>query len=431
MDTIFACSTAPGKAGVAVIRVSGPKSRDVIEKITKKPTPKPRYAALRNLSDPDTDEILDQALVLFFPSPQSFTGEDCAEFQIHGSIAAINGVLAALARCAGCRPAEAGEFTQRALVNNQVDLAQVEGLSTLLNAETLEQHRQAMRIFGGELSGKVSLWRENLLSAMALLEASIDFSDEELPDDLMPDVEAALARIETALTQELAGADFAQRLASGFEIAIVGRPNVGKSTLLNALAGRDAAIVSEISGTTRDVIEARLDIGGFAVTFLDTAGIRETTDQIEEIGVARAITRATEADLRIFLIETPYHPIVAGIERRDCDIILVSKADQCPTSGSISAKTGHGLDALISDIKDHFARVGSDQSSLITLRHKAAVSSGADEIRRAQGLLSDGAEAEIVAEHIRRANHHLGSITGQIGVEDVLGEIFSSFCIGK
>ena len=286
MDTIFALSSAQGKAGVAVLRVSGPRAFDVCLALCGS-LPELRCASVRTLRDAN-GERLDQALVLRFAAGSSFTGEDSVEFQTHGSVAVTSAVMAELSRFNDLRIAEPGEFTRRALDNGSLDAAQVEGLADLIDAETEAQRKQALRVLSGDLGNKAEKWRRDLIRSVALLEATIDFADEEVPVDVSAEVSTLVNGVRQQLQTEVAGIAVAERIRSGFEVAIVGAPNVGKSTLLNALAGRDAAITSELAGTTRDVIEVRMDLKGLPVTVLDTAGLRETDDQIEAMGVVRA-----------------------------------------------------------------------------------------------------------------------------------------------
>ena len=299
MDTIFALASAQGRAGVSVIRISGRDAFSVGSYLCGT-LPAVRMSGVRTLTGP-TGEIIDQALVLAFKGPESFTGEDVVELQVHGSIAVIRAVLSALEENPSARQAEPGEFTRRALENNRLDLPQVEGLADLIDAETEAQRKQAVRVFSGEFGSKIENWRRDLIRAAALLEATIDFADEDVPVDVTPEVKYLLSRVKSDIQTEINGSYTAERIRSGFEVALVGAPNTGKSTLLNRLAGREAAITSDIAGTTRDVIEVRMDLGGLPVTFLDTAGLRISEDEIEAIGIQRAMLRATQADLRVFL----------------------------------------------------------------------------------------------------------------------------------
>jgi len=428
-DTIFAMTTPRGKSGVAVIRVSGPDAKPVASTLCGS-LPEARSASLRNIRDHD-GTVLDQALVLVFNSGQSFTGEDIVEFQVHGSMAVTNAVLNCLSRFDGLRFAEAGEFTRRALVNERLDLTQVEGLADLIDSETEWQRRQAMKVFSGALGAKVEDWRNKLIRAAALLEATIDFADEDVPVDVFPEVISLLAHVRVDLDDKLTGAAVAERIRDGFEVAIVGPPNVGKSTLLNTLAGRQAAITSEVAGTTRDVIEVRMDLDGMPVTLLDTAGLREAVDKIEEIGISHGIKRAKSADLRVFLHsgETDFH----GIKPQSDDIEIRGKADLALGSEiAVSGKTGQGISALLNNIRSVLASRAVGSQTTTRLRHRVAIEKSSVMLRELSGHLESRAiGAEIAAEDLRSAVRVLDSLVGRIGVETLLDEIFSSFCIGK
>ncbi|MBL3568264.1 tRNA uridine-5-carboxymethylaminomethyl(34) synthesis GTPase MnmE [Rhodovulum sulfidophilum] len=428
MDTIFAQATARGKAGVAVIRVSGPRAMTAARALAGS-LPAPRQAGLRRLTDAE-GVLLDEALVLCFAKGASFTGEDVVEFQCHGSPATVAAVLRALGQQDGLRLAEPGEFTRRALENGVLDLAQVEGLADLLESETEAQRRQAMRVLSGALGEKVALWRESLVRAAALLEATIDFADEDVPVDVTPEVAGLLSGVSTALETEIEGVAMAERIREGFEIAIVGPPNAGKSTLLNHLAGREAAITSEHAGTTRDVIEVRLDLRGLPVTFLDTAGLRESTDEVETIGIARAIDRATAADLRVFLLDETGR--TEGMAPGPEDIVLRGKADLDSGAAGVSGKTGQGVAELVERIAAILDGRSTRAVTATRERHAEAMRRARGAIAEAQNQLSHGMEtAELAAEDIRRAARALESLLGKIDVENLLDEIFARFCLGK
>lgn len=430
MDTIYALATARGRAGVAVIRLSGPEAHKVVKALTAQALPEPRKAALRKIFW--QGEMLDEALILLFEPGHSFTGEAVAEIQLHGSSAVVAAVLRALSEFAGVRLAEPGEFTRRALDNGRLDLAQVEGLADLIDAETEAQRKQALRVFSGEIGRRVEAWRPRILRAAALMEAVIDFVDEDVPVDVTPEVRDLLSGLLIELREELAGAPLSERIRDGFEVAILGAPNVGKSTLLNALAGRDAAITSEIAGTTRDVIEVRLDLLGLPVTLLDTAGLRDTSDHVEAIGIERAVMRGQKADLRVVILSAPDEVLPVSFEADD--IVVVGKADQVRFEGArmISARNGEGVDALVADIAQILSRRVSASGSLIRERQRLAVEQSVRALDSALHELGGGLERiELAAEDVRRASRALDKLIGRIGVEDVLGEIFSSFCIGK
>lgn len=428
MDTVYALATAQGKAGVAVVRVSGPCAFDACGYICGD-VPEPRRAALRVLRDCD-GERLDQALVLTFAEKQSFTGEETVEFHLHGSAAVVAAVLDRLGRIEGLRLAEPGEFTRRALENGRLDLARVEGLADLIDAETEAQRKQALRVFSGALGEKCERWRGLLIRAVALLEATIDFADEEVPVDVSPEVTSLVLQVSKALEQEIAGSRVSERVRSGFEVAIIGAPNVGKSTLLNSLAGREAAITSEYAGTTRDVIEVRMDLAGLPVTLLDTAGLRETADAIESIGIARARARADAADLRVFLVEAGQKP---EMEPRADDIVVWAKADLLGDAGNaVSGKTGLGVSALVERIGQALSARVANAGIATRARHRQAMERGFMALQAALDILPRGESvAEVAAEELRIAIRALDSLVGRIDVEMVLDEIFASFCLGK
>ena len=429
MDTIFALASAPGKAGVAVIRVSGPEAFATARELTGA-APQGRGMGLRQLRD-RSGAVLDQALVLAFPGPGSFTGEDVVEFHLHGSVAAVSAVSAELSGFSGVRLAEPGEFTRRALENGKMDLAQVEGLADLIDAETEAQRTQAMRVLSGDLGRRVDSWRHDLIRASALIEAVIDFADEEVPVDVTPEVAELLDRVAADLARLSDGVGMAERIRHGFEVAIVGAPNVGKSTLLNALAGRQAAITSEYAGTTRDIIEVRMDLGGLAVTLMDTAGLREASDEVEKIGIALARERAQAADIRVFLIEEEGERL--EMERQPGDIVLLSKADKrSDGAGAISGVTGQGLETLVADLTSELSKRSGRASLATRERHRVAMDRARASIDATKQVLSRGPdEYDIAAAELRHGVMALESLVGRVDVEDLLDEIFSSFCLGK
>jgi tRNA modification GTPase len=376
-------------------------------------------------------ELLDEALVLTFARGASFTGEDVVELHVHGGPAVVGAVLRALATQPGLRLAEPGEFTRRALENGVLDLAQVEGLADLIDAETEAQRRQAVRVLSGAVGQKVEGWRRDLIRAAALLEATIDFADEEVPVDVSPEVLSLIDGLMADLGREAAGVAAAERIRDGFEVAIVGAPNVGKSTLLNQLAGREAAITSDIAGTTRDVIEVRMEIAGLPVTFLDTAGLRETDDRLEQAGIDRALSRAEAADLRLFL--TDGNPVV-GLQPVGEDLVVRGKSDAISgASGlAVSGRTGAGVPELMARIGDILqARVGQT-GALVRERHRLAVTAAIAALAESRAeVVRRDSRVELAAEHLRRAVTALDALIGRVDVDDLLGEIFASFCIGK
>jgi len=428
MDTIFAQASAPGRAGVAVIRISGPQAFAIAQEISGKRL-EGRTSVLRNLQD-SAGGLIDQALVLSFPGPNSFTGEDVIEFQLHGSIAVVRAMLSTLSEFPDTRIAEAGEFTRRALENEKLDLAQVEGLADLIEAETEAQRKQAVRVLSGHLGARVEDWRKDLIRAAALLEATIDFADEEVPIDVTPEVNELLTKVGAELKAEIRGTHVAERVRSGFEVAIIGPPNAGKSTLLNALAGRDAAITSEVAGTTRDVIEVRMELGGLPVTLLDTAGLRDSDDQIEAIGIERAIERSRLADLRVFLA-SPGESLMVSPEAED--IVLVPKADLVSDSeNGVSGKTGQGVSDLIARIQTTLSKRSSGIGLATHERHRVALEQAVSCLGEVDAILMRGSDFyDLAAEELRFAIRALESLVGRIDVENLLDEIFTSFCVGK
>lgn len=426
MQTIFAQATARGKAGVAIIRVSGPGCVGIASELLGY-TPPVGQAVVRTVRNAEGG-ILDQALTIFFEGPRSFTGEDVLELHLHGSVAVTHAVEAAIIGTGLARPAEAGEFTQRALLNDRLDLSQVEGLGDLIEAETEAQRQQAFSVFSGAVSETTEAWRGDLLRAAGLLEATIDFVDEDVPVDVVPEVAQLLTRVLEGLGAEIRGSHVAERVRDGFEVAILGAPNAGKSTLLNALAGREIAITSELAGTTRDVLEARLNVYGIPVSFLDTAGLRETDDVVERIGVERAVARALVADLRVLLqVEDWKQPEEL---RGKIDISVNAKAD-LHGNGGVSGKTGEGIEALLNRVHEILSDRMSVVRTTISARQRAGMSRAESDLKQAIDLISVEHDLEIIAEHVRNAVRSLDSIIGRVDVEDVLGEIFSRFCIGK
>ena len=433
-ETIYALASGAGRAAVAVLRLSGPRVPKIVAAIVGKEMP-PRKAMLATFCDPATGEAIDRGLCLVFPAPASFTGEDCAEFHLHGGPAVVAAMLAALARFPATRPAEAGEFTRCAFENGKLDLTEVEGLADLIEAETQMQRRQALRQTRGALRQKVEAWRAALLEAAALLAAEIDFADEA---DVAPLARQALAAVMAPVRADLAAALAQGRageiIRDGLTWVIAGPPNAGKSTLLNALARREAAIVSPIPGTTRDAIEVHLDIAGFAFVLIDTAGLRETADPVESIGVARTKARAAAADLILWLDETGASPpadFAAAVPV--WAIRTKSDLDGAVPPGvlALSSTTGANLDQLIARLGG-FARnvAGQAESGLITReRHRRAFAAAAVALDRAAAEI-DG-PVELLSEDLRAAVQALESLIGRIEVEDVLGEIFARFCVGK
>ncbi|MFN4154295.1 MAG: tRNA uridine-5-carboxymethylaminomethyl(34) synthesis GTPase MnmE [Paracoccaceae bacterium] len=426
-DTIFALATARGKAGIAVVRVSGPLALEAARALGVTGL-KSRRVAFRQLV---TDgEVLDSGLVLFFEQGASFTGDTVVEFQIHGGEAVVSALLKFLGTLPGLRLAGPGEFTRRALENGMLDLTQVEALADLIDSETEAQRRQAQRVLSGAIGQRAADWRRDLIRAAALIEATIDFADEDIPVNVIPEVCAIVDQLANAFQAEIEGSHGTERIRAGFEVAIIGAPNVGKSSLLNALVGRDAAITSSVAGTTRDVIEVRMDIGGLPVTLLDTAGLRDTDDEIEKIGVDRAKERARLADLRVLLLAPGDTVAPANVDIGD--IVVWGKADLAPVPQGLSSVNGFGLDRLIEEIGQRLQRRVSGSGLLIRDRQRLAIARASESMVSAQRwLYSEDPSLELAAADIRSASYALDVLVGKIGVELLLDEIFSSFCIGK
>ncbi|WP_417205915.1 tRNA uridine-5-carboxymethylaminomethyl(34) synthesis GTPase MnmE [Antarctobacter sp.] len=425
METIFALASAAGKAGVSVVRVSGPEAWSAVEKLAGS-VPETRVASVRRLVTPEGD-FLDEALVLVFAAGASFTGERVAEFQVHGSVAVVQALLRVLGEMEGLRSAEPGEFTRRALDNERLDLSQVEALADLIEAETEQQRRHALRLLTGALGRRVGNWRDQILRAASLLEATIDFADEDVPVDVSDDVRALLDTVCSEVRAELRGMASAERLRLGLEVAIVGPPNAGKSTLLNYLAGREAAITSDVAGTTRDVIEVRMEIGGLAVTLLDTAGLRDSEDRVERIGVERARERAASADLRVHLVPSGSTPLLEVVQD---DIVVTAKGDL--EGDGVSGLTGQGVPELLDKIETRLSGIVQGAGLVSRERHRVALSDGLSHLETAREMLDDGLDVyDITSEEVRIALRALERLIGHVDVEHVLDQIFSSFCIGK
>lgn len=471
-DTIYALSSAPGKAGVAIVRVSGDKSWDSLYKLGKiTDTPKPRTALYASLFDPATDELIDRALVLPFKGPASFTGEDVVEYHLHGSAAVIDAFLSALKTQDGHRLAEPGEFTRRAFENGKIDLTEAEAIADLIEAETQAQRHQALSQMGGALSNLYNGWREELIRSLAYVEAVIDFPDEDVPDSETAKAHPAIQKIESEIALHLNDNRRGERLRGGIQVAVIGAPNAGKSSLVNALAGRDVAIVSAMAGTTRDVIEVHMDLGGYPVILADTAGLRPdqiTEDgahgSIESEGIRRALERAENADIRVLVFDGSNQQLDKHTVNliNDRSVIVMNKSDApsfsgvipaasaqrtrtagirqtgCPHEGghdniapiSLSTTTGQGMEdflaALTAKIKSlyDFSR---ETPSLTRARHRAAL----EDCRKHLQSSLTARLPELMAEDLRLAARALGRITGRVDVEDLLDVIFRDFCIGK
>ncbi|MEX1036016.1 MAG: tRNA uridine-5-carboxymethylaminomethyl(34) synthesis GTPase MnmE [Sneathiella sp.] len=439
-DTIYALASGRGRAGVAVVRVSGPAAMTVLEEITRKPLPELRVASLRNIYRANKKTIIDQSLVIIFSGPDSFTGEDVVELHLHGGPAILAALFEELSAFQGCRPALPGEFTRRAFEHGKMDLTEAEGLGDLVNAETEAQAHQALRQMRGELGRIYEGWRAALISSLAHLEADIDFPDEDLPGGVAAAVAPKISALKDEITAHLSDGHRGEKIRDGLDVVILGRPNVGKSSLLNALARRDAAIVSDEAGTTRDIIEVPMDLAGYPVTIVDTAGLRNSDNMIEREGVRRARARAERADIRLFMTtaDSPGVPdefadlLTEGDYRLVNKIDLVAKTPETeavPRFFPLSVIEGAGLDELLSaleiDVTDRLDLSGAP--ALTRVRHRLAL----EECVAALARFDGSAEPELAAEDIRLAVRALGRITGRVDVEDVLDVIFGDFCIGK
>ncbi len=455
-ETIYALASAHGQAGIAVIRISGPETGAALAALTvggetRKP-PEPRRAMRVRLADPATSDVLDDGLALWFPGPESFTGEDVAELHVHGGHAVVGGVLGALGAMEGLRMAEAGEFTRRAFENGKLDLTAAEGLADLVAAETAAQRKQALRQLQGDLGRLYEDWRERLLGALAHLEAGIDFSDEDLPEGVEAAAARELARLQKEIAAHLKDGRRGERLRSGLLIAIIGPPNAGKSSLLNLLAQRDVAIVSEVAGTTRDVIEAHLDLGGYPVIVADTAGLRDESDgddgieAIEAEGMRRARGKARDAELRLAVFDgetwPETDPATAALVDGDT-LVVVNKADlKAPSPPlevkgepalAISALTGDGIEGLLQAMTARLeGLMGTAASPALTrVRHREALEECLGALGRVVAADGNDGKPELAAEDLRLAARALGRITGRVDVDEVLDVIFRDFCIGK
>ncbi|XP_039910281.1 tRNA modification GTPase GTPBP3, mitochondrial, partial [Hirundo rustica] len=460
-DTIFALSSAPGRCGVAVIRASGPGSRGALQSLTGTPEiPPPRVLALRRIRDPHTAETLDRGLVVWFPGPRSFTGEDCAELHVHGGPAVVSGVLRALGRVPGLRPAEPGEFTRRAFRHGKLDLTAAEGLRDLIGAETEAQRRQALRQMEGDLGQLYQRWSHTLTQALAHLEAFIDFGeDEEVEEEVLEQVAVAVRALQRDIGAHLRDGRRGELLRAGVRAVIAGPPNVGKSSLLNLLCRRPAAIVSPQAGTTRDVLEVALDIGGFPLVLSDTAGLRQASDPVEREGVTRARARLRQADLVLAVLDATAvcaAPAALGAALAALEpppgvpcVLVLNKADLLPAAPSgprphrapapaalLSCRTGQGLEALLELLEQQLAQLCGDplsgSPSLTQARHSRHLGACAAALSRfCREDSGDIGDLAVAAEQLRVARRELGRITGHVGAEEVLDIIFRDFCVGK
>ena len=443
--TIFALSSGPGLSGIAVIRISGPKTRLIIEKMTTGPFPKPRIATLKKINKINNIELIDEGIIIWFPGPESYTGEDMAEFHVHGSISVITAVQNSISKIENCRLAEPGEFTKLAFQNGKINLLKAESISDLISSETEIQRQQAINIMSGKNSDKYNSWRERLLKILSNVEAKIDFPDENLPANILNDIKINSEEIKKEIKKILDDQKVGERIREGFKIAIVGPTNAGKSSLLNYLSRREAAIVSEVAGTTRDVIETHLNIDGYPVVLSDTAGIRDSKDEIEKRGVRLALKKAENADLNIVVIEPKnahFTGVLKGLVSNDKTLIVVNKSDLGIDQMAqdfkkynpiyISLKNEKNIDSLISSIKDKLKnKFISSKDILITReRHRQHLEQCVHHLNNFEEK-NKSEDFDKAAEDLRLATRHLGIIVGKVDVEEILASIFNDFCIGK
>ena len=442
--TIYALSSGPGISGLAVIRVSGPETKRIIENLTNSPPPKPRYATLKKFSKINTNELIDEGILLWFPGPQSYTGEDMAEFHVHGSRAVIEAIHAAISKVGDCRLAEPGEFTKIAFQNGKINLLKAESISDLISAETEIQRHQAMKIMSGKSSEKFNDLRNRLLKILSNIEAKIDFPEEDLPDEIIKNIKIESKKIKEEIQKILSDNKVGELIREGFKIAIVGPANAGKSSLLNFLSNRDVAIVSEIAGTTRDVIEVHLNLDGYPVIISDTAGIRDSKDEIERKGVKLALKKAENSDLNIILIEPKSADFTGFLNDlvNEKGLIVVNKSDLGIEKIDqeikkykpiyLSVKEEKNLDVLIKAIKEKLKKkfIKSDDILITRERHRQNLEQCVFHLNNFEKKNSLE-EFDKASEDLRLATRHLGVIVGKVDVEEILGSIFNDFCIGK
>lgn len=441
MDTIFATASGRGRAGVSVVRISGPGAFTALDLMTQKARPKNRMASVRDIYAVDKSYLIDEALVISFQEPGSFTGEDVLEIHLHGGPVIVSSLMEELSKIDGFRSAEPGEFTRRAFEHGRLDLTEAEGIGDLVNAETHAQHQQALRQMRGSLGAIYNGWRDELIGSLAHLEADIDFPDEDLPDGVAKAIAPRIKALQSDMEQHLLDGHRGEKIREGLDVVILGAPNIGKSSLLNKLARKEAAIVSEQAGTTRDIVEVHLDLAGYPVTIADTAGIREATDVVEQEGVRRARARAEAADILIFMTDAA-DGMEATVEFADLmsasSYRLLNKADLAKASFNkfddprqfvVSVKTGEGLDPFLAYLEKDVVQMldVSGAPSLTRVRHRRALEDCVEALSRFAGA----PDPELAAEDVRLAVRALGRITGRVDVEDILDVVFGDFCIGK
>ena len=443
--TIFALSTGPGLSGLAVIRISGPDCKNVLKKLTGSSKLKPRQATLKKINKIENNELIDRGIVIFFPSPKSYTGDDMLEFHVHGSKAVIEALLSEISKVDNCRLAEPGEFTKIAFQNGKIDLLEAESISDLIASETEIQRRQALDIMSGNQGKKYENWRKRLLKVLSNIEAKIDFPEEELPESILNDMKKITKDVCNDIKKVLDDQKVGERIREGFKIAILGPANAGKSSLLNHLSRRDVAIVSEIAGTTRDVIETHLNIDGYPVIMSDTAGIRDAKDEIEKKGVKLALKKAENADLNIVVIEPKngyFTGVLKGLINSDRTILVVNKSDLDTKNIEkelskfnpiyVSVKENKNLNKLISSIRERLKNkfVTTENTIITRERHRHHLIQCVESLDSFENKKSEG-DFDKAAEDLRLATRQLGMIVGKIDVEEILGSIFNDFCIGK
>ncbi|WP_262590015.1 tRNA uridine-5-carboxymethylaminomethyl(34) synthesis GTPase MnmE [Candidatus Pelagibacter communis] len=442
--TIYALSTGPGVSGVAIVRISGEQSSKVIKILTGKKVPQPRVATLRKINKINTSELIDEGIILWFPGPQSYTGEDMAEIQVHGSKAVVDALQSSISKIENCRLAEPGEFTKLAFQNGKINLLEAESIADLISSETEIQRQQAINIMNGKSADQFNFLREKLLKILAHVEAQIDFPDEDLPNTILDEIKnnssEVIKKIEKILNDQKVG----ERIREGFKIAILGPTNAGKSSLINHLSNRDVAIVSEIAGTTRDVIETHLSIDGYPVIISDTAGIRESKDEIEKKGIKLSLNRAEEADLKLVVVDAKsldFNDVLKGLLDENA-ILVINKSDLLEKEIDpeikninhvlISIKDNKNIDELISKIKNNLKNkfITSDDILITRERHRQHLEQCLDHLNNFNQK-KEIEDFDKAAEDLRLATRHLGMIVGKVDVEEILGSIFNDFCIGK
>jgi len=442
--TIFALSTGPGVSGVAIIRVSGPEAKYVIEQLTQKPIPKPRVATLRKINKINTSELIDEGIILWFPAPESYTGEDMAEIQVHGSKAVIDAIHTSLSEIKNCRLAEPGEFTKLAFQNGKINLLKAESIADLISSETEIQRQQAIRIMSGKTADEFNFLRDKLLKILSYIEAKIDFPDEDLPENILEQIKKNLDEVINKIKKILDDQKVGERIREGFKIAIVGPVNAGKSSLINHFANRDVAIVSETAGTTRDVIETHLNIDGYPVIISDTAGIRESKHEIEQKGIKLSLKKAVEADLKLVVVDAKtvdFTGILKDLLDQNAilvlnksDLIFKDLGEELKTFDHvlISIKENKNLDKLILKIKNNLKNkfISSEDILITRERHRQHLMQCLEHLNNFNDK-NDTEDFDKAAEDLRLATRHLGMIVGKVDVEEILGSIFKDFCIGK